>query len=262
MPLKATYDDERVHQRWGAAYRNHPGQEILNDRILARALRVARLPPGALVLDAGCGSAEHANRLARRGFRCVGVDLSWTILQHASAKGSGIALCCGALEELCFREATFDAVYCRGVLMHIPDWQAAVGQLCRVLKRGGRLLILEANHRSLEASLVRLIRRVRSGRSRIIPAPGGLEFWSELDGQPFLVRITNLHALGQELRRHGVDLMGQFPTEFWDVGRFPEGSWRNTAIRFNQAWFGFARWAALSAGVALVGLKQEGTGGG
>ena len=40
----------------------------------------------------------------------------------------------GSLEALPFGDRRFDLVHCRGVLMHIPDWQAALRELCRVIK--------------------------------------------------------------------------------------------------------------------------------
>jgi len=41
------------------------------------------VPPGALVLDAGCGTGRVSIELSRRGFRCVGVDVDSSMIEHA-----------------------------------------------------------------------------------------------------------------------------------------------------------------------------------
>ena len=42
--------------------------------------------------------------------------------------------------------------------MHVPDWERALTNLCRVLKPGGRIVILESNHKAVEMLLVRSVR--------------------------------------------------------------------------------------------------------
>jgi len=121
------------------------------DRILA----ILRAPVEGLILDAGCGMGYHSLRIARKGFRCVGVDLSLRVLlkaqSHIAHAGLNhrVSLACQALEDLPFADETFDAIHCRGVLMHIPEWDKALAQRCRVLKTGGRIALLELNDRSL-----------------------------------------------------------------------------------------------------------------
>src|SRR5947207_3223649 len=155
--LRTTYEDFSIHDRWRAIYRNNPRLDELNDRIMDRMLHYAAPPVGALFLDAGCGTGDHSIRIARRGYECFSVDLSDTILRQAEKNiqqqglSSKVHLSCQALENLSFADNTFDCVHCRGVLMHVPDWQAAVANLCRVLKPGGKLVIVEGSKASLDA---------------------------------------------------------------------------------------------------------------
>lgn len=261
MPLKDTFESSELHQRWESVYRTHPLLEGLNDRILARLLEIMRPASGASILDAGCGVGSHLVRFARRGFECTGVDISATILEQAAVNvsrnqaGDHVRLTCQALEELAFASASFDAVHCRGVLMHIPDWKRALTELIRVLKPGGRIAILEANHSAVEAYLVRLARRFRASQSRMQATPDGMEFWSEEGGHPFVQRVANQRVLKQELENNNVRLLEGFAAEFWDVNRFPAGFAREAAIRFNQLWFAVHGPAAASHGVAIVGEK-------
>src|SRR4051812_23035808 len=85
ISLKKTYNASTVHDGWEEVYRGNPLQDRLNARILDRALAAAAPPPGALCLDAGCGVGYHSVALAKRGFRCVGIDISENILQTAQA---------------------------------------------------------------------------------------------------------------------------------------------------------------------------------
>jgi ubiquinone/menaquinone biosynthesis C-methylase UbiE len=261
VPLKDTFESPETHQRWESVYRTHPLLDRLNDRIVERLLEIMRPAPGALLLDAGCGVGSHLMRFARRGFQCTGVDLSQTVLEQATENvarnqlGARVRFSCEALEKLSFADASFDLVHCRGVLMHIPDWKRALAELVRVLKPAGRIAILEANHRAVEARLVRLARRFRKSQSRMQPTADGVEFWSEEGGHPFVHRVANQRVLRQELESRGVRLLRSSAAEFWDVNFFPSGLARSAAIRFNQLWFALHGPAGLSSGVAMVGEK-------
>ena len=176
--LQDVFQNTRIHDTWGSMYRNNPRLERFNDRMMDRLLGLMDLPAGARVLDAGCGTGEHTIRLAKRGFECTGVDLSEPALERArraagehkvTARVRFVA--CG-LEDLSRLDEGFDAVHCRGVLMHIPRWEDALGQLCKVLRPGGKIVIMENNHRSVEFGLVRLVRLFRRGESHLVWTPG------------------------------------------------------------------------------------------
>ena len=46
-------------------------------------MELLKLPPGARILDVGCGAGRHSLELARRGFRTVGVDISTGLVKQA-----------------------------------------------------------------------------------------------------------------------------------------------------------------------------------
>jgi ubiquinone/menaquinone biosynthesis C-methylase UbiE len=142
--LKQTYEQDEIHSRWESVYRSPPILKRFNDRVMDRILKELIVPRNALFLDAGCGVGDHSLRIADRGYRCIGVDLSESVLaiarKNAASKSpsSRAYFTCQALEDLGFEDDTFDAVHCRGVLMHIPQWEGALASLCRVLTKAWR----------------------------------------------------------------------------------------------------------------------------
>lgn len=261
MILKETYASRRLHDAWESVYRGNPAADRLNDRMMDRILACVAAPQNALFLDAGCGVGDHAVRIARRGYRCVGVDISTAVLREAKkiiadlGFQSRISFLCQPLEELSLGDGTVDVVHCRGVLMHIPEWERALYQLCRVLRPGGRIVLLELNHRSLETTIVRLARRFRSSKSQVRSTAAGLEFWSDEQGLPFVVRNANTSYLADRLRSQGISNLTRFATEFWDINRFPAGIIRSAVVRFNELWFRLRLPAAPSGGIAIIGTK-------
>jgi len=120
------------------------------DEIEARDtyLGLLDIAPGERILDVGCGSGvvtrEIARRVGNRGL-AVGVDPSPALLAVARevAKESGVGDCVefheGNALRLPFPDRSFDAVVCVTVLSHVPRGEAAIPELVRVLRPGGRL---------------------------------------------------------------------------------------------------------------------------
>ena len=88
------------------------------------------------------GTGLLALPLAERGFRVDGIDLSEPMLHRLREKSpaSGIGLAVSDATRLPFRSAAFDGAYLRHVLHLIPDWNAALSEVVRVVRTGGRLL--------------------------------------------------------------------------------------------------------------------------
>jgi len=139
--------------------------------------------------------------------------------------------------------------------MHIPNWEQALANLCLVLRPGGKIVIMEANTDSADTWLRWITRPLRRARGKMVRSDAGIEFWTDMDGQPFLFRIADLGYLTAALHQFGIGKVTRFATEFWDISQFPHGLLRNAAIRFNQLWFACQLPARFSAGVALVGEK-------
>jgi SAM-dependent methyltransferase len=111
-------------------------------------LELARLQPGERVLDAACGTgvvARAANSQVGASGTVTGLDLNPAMLEVARAAageaGRSIAWQEGNLEALPFADGSFDVVLCQQGLQFCPDKVAAVAELRRVLRPGGRLAL-------------------------------------------------------------------------------------------------------------------------
>jgi SAM-dependent methyltransferase len=261
--LKETYADPEIHRRWEDVYRGNRRLDRLTDAILARALALAGPRVDALFLDAGCGIGAHTRRIVGRGHRCVGIDISPHVLRQAVRQGNPalanrIGYAASALERLPFGRATFDVVHCRGVLMHIPDWGKALDNLCEVVKPGGCIIIIENNDRSLFARALLAARAVagRLARSQMVRTPGGVEFWSQENGRPFVVRMANIRELVRRLDANGFETRGRFGTSVLDVERVRGGWPRGAVVGLNHAAFAMGLPAGLCKGNVVIGHRR------
>lgn len=104
---------------------------------------------GLRILDLGCGQGRFAARLREAGAFVVGLDRSAAMLGRARDR---TALLLGTARRLPFADGAFDAVVAIEVIEHLDP--AAVDELLdearRVLRPGGRLLILDKNAASLD----------------------------------------------------------------------------------------------------------------
>jgi SAM-dependent methyltransferase len=94
------------------------------------------------VLEVGVGTGLLALPLSGHGFRVDGIDLSEPMLLRFRGKRSAdrIGLAVADAERLPFGTGAFDGAYLRHVLHLIPDWHAALAEVVRVVRPGGRFL--------------------------------------------------------------------------------------------------------------------------
>lgn len=135
MAQARLFEREDFLRAAGAALR--PGGTLLTEI----ALEHCRLPGHALVADVGCGRGASLELLAARGFRAVGVDPSAELLAQAARLAPGALLARGTAESLPLASGRFAAAFCECVLSITLDPVAALGQLRRVLARGGFLVL-------------------------------------------------------------------------------------------------------------------------
>ena len=116
-----------------------------------RVLALLDLPPGARVLDVGCGKAEMLMRLIERyGATAVGVDTNAEFLAEARAHAfdRGVAgqleLILGQIQNQRFAADSFDAALCVGATHAYGDFATTIDALSKLVKSGGKVLVGEA----------------------------------------------------------------------------------------------------------------------
>jgi ubiquinone/menaquinone biosynthesis C-methylase UbiE/DNA-binding transcriptional ArsR family regulator len=119
--------------------------ELFGDDFALRAL-IGLIPANWTVADLGCGTGLLVAGLAPHVQRVIGVDASEEMLDAARSRLSGVAnvdLRRGSLESLPIEPASVDAATMMLVLHHLPSPAAAIGEAARILRPGGRLLIVD-----------------------------------------------------------------------------------------------------------------------
>jgi SAM-dependent methyltransferase len=126
------------------------------------SLCASLVPPGARILDAGCGTGRVAIRLAELGFDCVGVDLDASMLAEARRAAPDLPWFEADLATLTLHPGDFDLVVAAGnvvPLLAAGTEPAAVARLAAQLRPGGLLVAgfgLDAAHLPLPSAPVDL----------------------------------------------------------------------------------------------------------
>jgi len=110
--------------------------EILRDAALGH------MPPGARVLDVGCGGGDNLRYIFREQASFVGLEYSESTARVAQKILAGRAeIRTGSATALHFEDDTFDLVVCIEVLEHIADAEKACTEIARVMKSRGALIL-------------------------------------------------------------------------------------------------------------------------
>lgn len=99
---------------------------------------------GKRILDVGCGKGRFASLIRRAcpSAEVTGLDVSEELLRSVPA---GIATRQGSMLHLPFPDESFDVVYCVEALEHAVRIDRAVAEMCRVLRPGGTLVVIDKN---------------------------------------------------------------------------------------------------------------------
>jgi ubiquinone/menaquinone biosynthesis C-methylase UbiE len=116
-------------------------QFVLDSPMLAR-VSAGRF---ADALDVGCGEGRFCRMLADLGIATTGIDPTRALIEHAQILHPDGDYRIGRAEALDFADASFDLVVAYMSLIDIPDVQAGIAEMARVLRPGGALLIANLN---------------------------------------------------------------------------------------------------------------------
>lgn len=145
-----------------------------------------------VVLDAGCGTGHYANALSQMypGIRYYGSDLSLGILAEHPTRGHA---CQCDVTSLAYPDNSFDVVMAHHMLYHVPDIDAAVQELRRVLRPGGILMAATSSIHTmpeLQLLLRRAITMLSDGPPTALSVPGTI---SELFALENGLRLLSRH---------------------------------------------------------------------
>lgn len=100
--------------------------------------RVLDLAPGDRVLEVGCGRGHLVKRLREQQIDAVGIDLNPAAATHAVSEGVQRM----DATDLTFQDASFDAVVSMHAIEHIPELDAALAEMVRVVRPGAPILLV------------------------------------------------------------------------------------------------------------------------
>ncbi len=131
----------------------HLDQITALEQILAykrQSYDLLQIQPGQRILDVGCGTGDDVRAMAERVGamgRVIGLDSSATMIQTAQERTDSanlpVEFQLGNLMQLDFPNASFDGVRADRVLHHITAFEQAFGEMVRVTRSGGRIVIFE-----------------------------------------------------------------------------------------------------------------------
>lgn len=170
-----------------------------------RAARRAALRPGQTALDLCTGTGKLAHELlpfVGPSGRVIGIDFSPAMLDLARRREPGIEFRLGDVTHLGEPDAGVDAVTIGFGLRNLVDRQTALREMHRVLRPGGRLVVLEfaPPPRGL------LMRAYRFYLSRVMPALAGLRNAGERSAYRYLAETVQAFPQPAELARELEDI--------------------------------------------------------
>lgn len=166
---------KRLYADLGDLLETAAGTDISSVPVLSlpetgRVVRDALSSVQGRILDAGCGPNPALSvALAGDADRTVvGVDIGFgTVrLARAVAEGAGVPFhpVVADVEALPFRDGAFDGLVCDDTIEHLPDDRTGAGELARVTRPEGRIVIATPNRRSLEILWRKATDRLRGRR--------------------------------------------------------------------------------------------------
>lgn len=133
----------------------------LFDEMTARTLDALAPGPGRRILDVASGFGQDARAVAEAGAFVVGAEpsrrmLGWARLTDEKADPNARPRWVQAWgHRLPFASESFDAVVCKGALDHFDDPEAAIGEMARVCRRRGSVVLAIANFESVACRVAR-----------------------------------------------------------------------------------------------------------
>ena len=172
------------------------------------------LPPGAAILDIGCGPGLYSNRLARFGYHITGIDLAQPLLDYAQAEAEqqGLGNVCVYRRQSMFdldNEAEFEAVLLINSIVNQLAWtelQALLTRIHTALEPGGHLFV---EFKITPGGLISAGPRVTESISFLAQSPWCDQFHA------WMVRELTFPATSERVTHHLILGPDGQPAEYW-----------------------------------------------
>ncbi len=123
-------------------------------------IRWASLDSASSVLDMGCARGVSTGLILKRvqPLYLAAFDFDAGMVEHARRRlDHAVDLRVADATKMPYEDGRFDAVFESGVVHHVSDWQAALREVARVLKPGGRFCFAEPSRGRLRGGLYRVL---------------------------------------------------------------------------------------------------------
>jgi ubiquinone/menaquinone biosynthesis C-methylase UbiE len=159
--------------------------QLSSEEILDLMVDACVVTPQDVVLDVACGPGLTACAFAKAAARVAGIDITPAMIERAKARQAEMALAnltwhVGDILSLPFPDASFSLVATRYSFHHLLDPEAALAEMTRVLKPGGRVMVMDAAPESSKAEAYNRMEKLRDpSHVRAMPAEELLRMASE-----------------------------------------------------------------------------------
>jgi SAM-dependent methyltransferase len=136
-------DEKATPGFWDLHWRAEGSPPPVSPRDDVIVLTSKYLPPGARVLEGGCGRANKVKAMADAGFRAVGIDFAQESVTQARKDYPGLDIQVGDVRSLEFPEHSFDGYWSIGVIEHFwSGYEEILSEAARVLRPAGFLFLM------------------------------------------------------------------------------------------------------------------------
>jgi SAM-dependent methyltransferase len=156
--------------------------------------------PGSTVVDVGCGAGHIANLFAGIGAVAIAFDLHAPTARAAHHSYPSVRVLTARAEQIPLRTGSADALFCYSVLQY-SDRSASLAECRRVLRRGGRFVVIENLRGNPFARLYRRWRRLSRGYAAHLTPREHLDWRDRTIYERYFSRVdyTPFHIVGPML---------------------------------------------------------------
>lgn len=192
------------------------------------------------LLDIGFGAGSIMDVAEKLGWTVFGQEVSATAVENARQKGFDVFL--GDLTNAQYPEAHFDVVTCSEIVEHVPDPQAMLDEIARILRPGGLLWATTPSARSMSFRLMKQ-------RWTVISPPEHTQLYSARGVRKMLQKAR--------FRQIKIQTLGLNPTELINFYRTPPSEDKGfdrvaTAYGLNEQLTGSLKGRIAKAGANIV----------